>query len=83
MLHRQSQYLNNRIEQDHRAIKQRHYPMLGFGRFTSAERFCSAFEALRQYLRMSARRDGPLSLSERRRVFVARWSGLITELAAA
>jgi putative transposase len=37
VLHRQSQYLNNRIEQDHRALKQRYYPMLGFGRLTSAE----------------------------------------------
>jgi transposase-like protein len=27
---RQSQYLNNRIEQDHRAIKRRVRPMLGF-----------------------------------------------------
>ena len=35
MLHRQNQYLNNRIEQDHRPLKQRYYPMLGFGRFDS------------------------------------------------
>ena len=27
---RQSQYLNNRIEQDHRAVKRRVRPMLGF-----------------------------------------------------
>jgi transposase-like protein len=47
-MHRQSQYLNNRIEQDHRAIKQRYYPMLGFGRMESAKRFCSAFEEPRQ-----------------------------------
>jgi transposase-like protein len=46
--HRQSQYLNNRIEQDHRAIKQRYYPMLGFGQMESAQRFCSAFDELRQ-----------------------------------
>jgi transposase-like protein len=35
------------IEQDHRAIKQRYYPMLGFGQMESATRFCSAFEELR------------------------------------
>jgi putative transposase len=50
VLHRQSQYLNNRIEQDHRPIKQRYYPMLGFRRLESARRFCSAFEELRHYL---------------------------------
>jgi putative transposase len=29
--HRDNAYLNRRIEQDHRGIKQRYYPMLGFG----------------------------------------------------
>jgi putative transposase len=33
---RQSAYLNNRIEQDHRAIKRRVRPMLGFKSFNSA-----------------------------------------------
>lgn len=33
---RQSRYLNNRIEQDHRRIKRRVRPMLGFKAFTSA-----------------------------------------------
>jgi putative transposase len=33
---RQSQYLNNRIEQDHRRIKRRVRPMLGFKSFASA-----------------------------------------------
>jgi transposase-like protein len=83
VLHRQNQDLNNRIEQDHRAIKQRYYPMLGFGRMESATRFCSAFEELRQYLRF---RPGPgqrAPLSERRRVFLARWQALIEEVAAA
>ena len=36
VLHRQNQYLNNRMEQDHRHIKQRYYPMLGFSKFDSA-----------------------------------------------
>lgn len=31
-----SQYLNNRIEQDHRRIKRRVRPMLGFKSFSSA-----------------------------------------------
>jgi len=29
--HRCSAYLNRRIERDHRGVKQRYYPMLGFG----------------------------------------------------
>jgi transposase-like protein len=37
-------YLNNRREQDHRGIKQRYYPMHGFGSFMSAARFCRAFD---------------------------------------
>ena len=40
--HRTNVYLNNRIEQDHRGIKQRYYPMRGFGNFVSAARFCRA-----------------------------------------
>ena len=46
--HRDNAYLNRRIEQDHRGIKQRYYPMLGFGAFPSAQRFCSAFARQRQ-----------------------------------
>ncbi len=53
VVHRQSPYLNNRIEQDHLAIKQRYHPMLGFGRMESATRFCSAFEELRQSLALN------------------------------
>ena len=30
---RRNRYLNNRLEQDHRGIKQRYYPMRGFGSF--------------------------------------------------
>ena len=80
-LHRRSQYLNNLTEQDHRAIKQRSYPMLGFGRFESAARFCAAFDELRQDFRVR-RRGGPhVPLPDQRRLFLARWHGLITEMA--
>jgi putative transposase len=43
--------LGNPIEQDHRGIKQRYYPMLGFGSFESAKRFCSMFEEIRSFFR--------------------------------
>jgi putative transposase len=53
VLHRTNRYLNNRIEQDHRAVKQRYYPMRGFGSLAGAARFCTAFDELRQYFRFS------------------------------
>jgi putative transposase len=49
--HRCSRYKNNRIEQDHRGIKQRYYPMLGFKSLRSAKRFCRSFDELRHYFR--------------------------------
>ena len=49
--HRCSQYLNNRLEQDHRGIKGRYGPMRGFGTFQSAARFCTAHDELRDYFR--------------------------------
>ena len=82
VLHRQNQYLNNRIEQNHRPIKQRYYPMLGFGRFESASRFCAAFDELHQYLRIPPPRGERVSSSDRRQIFSSRWSTLMTELAA-
>ena len=39
---RSSQYLNNLVEQDHRRVKQRIRPMLGFKRFDNAVRLSSA-----------------------------------------
>ena len=81
-LHRQNQYLNNRMEQHHRPIKQRYYPMLGFGRFESASRFCTAFDELRHYLRVPNPRGQRVSASDRRQIFSSRWSTLIAELAA-
>ena len=80
--HRQNQYLNNRMEQSHRPIKQRYYPMLGFRSFESASRFCSAFDELRNYLRIGPVDDEPVAASRRREIFTARWSAPMTESAA-
>ena len=41
---RKSKYLNNLIEQDHRRVKQRIYPMLGFKRFANAAVTISGIE---------------------------------------
>src|SRR6202020_3105140 len=45
--HRTNQYLNNRIEQDHRGIKGRYRPMRGFKSPATASRFFRFFAALR------------------------------------
>ncbi len=73
--HRTSQYLNNRIEQDHRGVKQRYYPMRGFGSSTSAARFCSAFDEVRHHFRICSTNQSP-SLAERRATFHQRWNEL-------
>jgi hypothetical protein len=52
VVHRTNHSLNNRLEQDHRGIKQRYYPMRGFGNFPSASRFCRAFDEVHQFFRV-------------------------------
>ncbi len=64
--HRTSRYMNNRIEQDHRGIKQRYYPMRGFGSCDSAARFCTAHDELRDHLRPRPRFNEAVSLAEQR-----------------
>lgn len=59
------------MEQDHRGIKQRYYPMRGFGSFEAAARFYQAFEELRHFERYRRMRTGAGSLAERRRQFAA------------
>jgi len=81
--HRTSRYKNKRIAHDHRGLKQRSYPMRGFGSFDSAARCCSAFEEQRQYFRAQARSGEPVSLAERRRRFQDRWAAVMAELTAA
>ena len=53
--HRSTRYLNNYTEQSHRGVKQRYYPVRGFGDFESASRFCAAFEEMQQYFRVRRR----------------------------
>ena len=81
--HRRQQYLNNFMRQDHRAVKQRYYPMRGFGSFASAARFCSAFDELRQYFRWRRGRGDHMPLAEQRQLFASRWRSLLSEMAAA
>lgn len=80
--HRHNQYLNNRMEQNHRHIKQRYYPMLGFGTFESASRFCTAFDELRNYLKVRMSGGQKVSASDRRQMFKTKWLTLMAELSA-
>ncbi len=83
VVHRCSRYVNNRLEQDHRGIKQRYYPMRGFGTVAAASRFCRAFDEQRHYFRLRTRiRQRLPSLDEQRRIFCARWKDLIQAVLA-
>jgi putative transposase len=79
--HRTSRYLNNRIEQDQRGIKQRYYsrniyPMRGFGSFEAASGFCSAFDEQRNYFRQRAKPKQVVPLAEQRLMFWQRFGAL-------
>ena len=44
--HQRGRWLNNQVEQDHRRIKRRTGPMLGFGSFRTARRTLAEAEAM-------------------------------------
>jgi putative transposase len=83
ILHRKNKYLNNRLEQDHRGIKQRFYPMRGFGTFEAAARFCCAFDELRNYFRPRHTVGESVSLPDQRQAFRQRLAALRAFLQAA
>jgi putative transposase len=64
--HRTNVYLNNRLEQDHRGIKDRYRPMRGFKSVSSARRFCCAFDELRSFLRVRSRMRQHVPAASRR-----------------
>ena len=70
--HRTNQYLNNRIEQDHRGIKGRYGPMRGFKSHEFASRFCRSFDELRNHLQARSRRSRNLPTNARRHRFLTR-----------
>ncbi|WP_099514258.1 IS6 family transposase [Microvirga ossetica] len=51
---RQSRYLNNRIEQDHRAVKRRVRPMLGFNAMNSARVILGGIEMIHMMRKQQA-----------------------------
>ncbi len=81
--HRVSECLTNRIEQDHRGIKQSYYPMLGFKTFASAKRYCQACDEVRNFFRSRRRMGDFVSLSTIREQFVTRVQQLQEDFQAA
>ena len=78
VLHRCNHYLNNLIEQDHRGLKQRYYPMRGFGSFLSAARFCRTFDEVRQFFRFRTTIGQSVSLAQQRDLFRERLNAFTT-----
>ena len=82
VVHRRNRYLNNRLEQDHRGVKQRYYPMRGFGTSEAAARFCTAHDELRDYFRSRKTTGETVPLAEQRQLFRARWNALMRLIAS-
>ena len=81
--HRDSQYLNNRLEQDHRGVKGRYGPMRGFKCPRSAGAFCRAYDELRNFLRSRSRAHQKVSAGCRRFHFLRRTATISNILQAA
>ena len=81
--HRTSKYLNNHLEQDHRAVKGRYRPMRGFQTHTSAARFCRAHDEVRDFFRPATRRKEHVPAARRRAIYVERVAALRDMLAVA
>jgi len=79
--HRTSQYKNNVMEQDHRGIKGRY--LRGFKAFGSADRFCRAFDEVRNFLRPTCYINQSVSLARRRVIHVERVAALRDLISAA
>lgn len=70
--HRQVGCVANPIEQDHRGIKQRYYPTLGFNTFDAAQRFCRIVDEVRDFFRPRQWMGQFFSLAQRRTQFLRR-----------
>jgi transposase-like protein len=64
---RDSKYMNNNIESDHRVIKSRLSVMKGFKNIFCALKFCTVFEEIRQLFRMKNK-----TRAQRRTIFASK-----------
>jgi hypothetical protein len=81
--HRNSRYLNNQPEQDHRSLKGRYGPMRGFKRRNPAGRFCGAYDELRNFLRPRSHASQIVSADYRKFHFLRRPATVLSALQAA
>jgi putative transposase len=81
--HRDNQYLNNRLEPDHRGVKGRYDPMRGFTNPRSAGDFCWAYNELRNFLHSRSRTNQQVSAGYRRFHFLRRTATVVRVLEAA
>ena len=81
--HRDSQYLNHRLEQDHRSVKGRYGPMHGFKSPRAASEFCRADDELRDFLRCRSQINQQVSADCRRFYFLRRPAPVLSVLEAA
>ena len=81
--HRDSQYLNNRLEQDHRGVKGRYDPMRGFKCPRSADWFCRGYDELRNFLRSRSHAHQKVFAAYRRFHFLRRTATVLSVLRAA
>ena len=73
MEHRIIPCVGNPIEQDHRGIKQRYYPTLGFKALKTGAAFCRVYDEVRNYFRPRQKMGQDLSLGRRRELFTGRY----------
>jgi putative transposase len=81
--HRTNKYLNNLVEQSHRKIKQRYYPMKNFKNFEAASRFTSAFEEVNDVFRYQTYKNEKVPLQRQRTLFKLRFADIKREFLAA
>jgi transposase-like protein len=81
--HRTRAHRNNGLEQDHRGIKGRIRCLRGFKSFTSADRFCRAYDELRNHLRPRTRHNQSVSASRCRLLHLRRATAALAVLGAA
>ncbi len=81
--HRCNPYLNNRIEQDHRGVKQRYYPMLGSGMSMGRQDSVGPSPSSSSIRMRTTMRQRVPPLAEQRREYCARWTALMDELMSA
>lgn len=72
VVHQKVNCQDNPIEQSHRGIKQRYYPMMGWGNFEAAQRFCQLFEEVKNFFRPQLFMGEFVSLFNRRKIFLER-----------